>query len=69
VSVPLVEILKILTQKKKVKEFLGFDEVNEAPVEDAPIVLQTMNQGRKNGSYNPFYILLSVNDLLHTIVC
>jgi hypothetical protein len=33
--------------------------------EDAPIILQTMNQeGRKNPSHQPFFISLVVGDLL-----
>ena len=64
VSISLVELFKILTQKEKVKNFCGFDKVNEAPAKDAPIVLQTMNQGKKNGGHSPLYVSILVNDLL-----
>jgi hypothetical protein len=37
VSVLLVEIIKIPTQREKVKKFLGFDQVDDPPVEDAPV--------------------------------
>jgi hypothetical protein len=53
VPAPLSELIKIPSQKEKVKKFLSFEEANE----DSPIVLQAMHQGRKNGIHSPFISL------------
>jgi hypothetical protein len=37
-------------------KLLGFDET----IEDCLVVLQAMNQERRNGSHNPFFITLVV---------
>jgi hypothetical protein len=34
------------------------------PYTDAPVILQTMDQNKGNGSIQPFFISLMVNDLL-----
>jgi hypothetical protein len=64
VSFPLVEIWKILAQNNEVKKFLRFDEFNDTPIEDFPIVLLIMSQGRKNGNHNSFYVYLLFNEFM-----
>jgi hypothetical protein len=44
--------------------FLGFNQVD-----GRPIVLQKMNQGKKNGGHSPLYVSLLVNDYRYTTVC
>jgi hypothetical protein len=60
IPVPLSKLIKIPSQKEKVKKFLSIEEASE----DSLVVLQAMHQGRKNGSHSPFYITLIVSDLL-----
>lgn len=60
VPIPLVEFIKIPSQKAKFKEF--FDLQDE--LKDPPVILQAMNHDKKNGGHAPFFITLMVNNLL-----
>jgi hypothetical protein len=51
-----LEFVKIPSQRKKIKEILGFGEEKEESSEDAPIILQTTDRGCSNGKNDPFYI-------------
>jgi hypothetical protein len=68
--VPIIELAKIPSIRSQIKEVLGLEVINQPNQvvddnEDAPIVLQSMNQeGRRNASHQPFFISLLVNDLL-----
>jgi hypothetical protein len=64
ISVPLLEILKIPSQRQKIERILGLSKIDEAPTKYTPKILQNMNQGRSNGGHSLFYISLQVNDLL-----
>jgi hypothetical protein len=64
-SVPLSKLIKITSQKEKVKKFLSCEEANE----DSLLILQAMHWGRKNGSHSLVYITLIVNNLvLHNCI-
>jgi hypothetical protein len=75
VPVPIVELEKIPSVREQIKEFLGLEVTSQSTQvvdesEDAPIILQTMNQeGRKNPSHQPFFISLVVGHLLLHTVC
>jgi hypothetical protein len=69
VLIPVAELIKIPSQKEKLlraiegpkeKSVEKHKELNE----DAPVILQGMDQSRGNGSHQPFFISLLVNDLL-----
>ena len=64
VSVPLLQLMKVPVLREQAKKILGLQEFMEESHEDAPVVLQTMSQEGTNGSHNPFFITLVVNDLL-----
>jgi hypothetical protein len=69
VLVPVVELIKIPSQKEKLlKAIKGPKEKSierhMEPYEDAPVILQGMDQNRGNGSHQPFFISLLVNNLL-----
>ena len=63
IAVPLSDLIKIPSQCKKVKRFLGFEEAKEVN-EDWPVVLKAINHGRKNDNHSPLFITLMINDLL-----
>ena len=69
VSIPVMELLKIPSQRAKLLSAIEVTERDEKPnnePEDEEIVLKSMNCYAGNKDHLPFYVSLIVNDrLLH----